>query len=70
MFDSLEVWVLRTGWWGRSASEGQGRRREAGSEGSPEQSRDLMDKNRIRGSHGRTSWQESAKSIPIKGRGC
>lgn len=35
-----------------------------------EQSRSLMDKNRIRGSQDRTSEQEIAKSISIKGLGC
>ena len=29
-----------------------------------------MDKNRIRGSHARTSRQEATKSASIKGRGC
>jgi len=41
MFGSLEVEVLCPAWWRRRASEAQGRRREAGSEGSVEQSRDL-----------------------------
>ena len=48
----------------------QGRRREAGSEGSVEQSRDLTDRNRIRGRFGRTSGLMIAKSISIKGQGC
>jgi len=47
MIDSLEVEVLYPAWWRRRVSEAQGRRREAGSEGSVEQSRGLMDKNRI-----------------------
>ncbi len=34
-----------------------------------EQSRDLMDKNRIRGLPGRTSGPMTAKSIAIKARG-
>jgi len=45
--DSLEVEVLYPAWWRRRISEAQGRRREAGSEGSVEQSRGPMDKNRI-----------------------
>ena len=49
-------------------SEAQGRRREAGSEGSVEQSRDPMNKNRIRGLPGRTSERVIAKSRAIKGR--
>ena len=43
-------------------SEAQGRRREAGSEGSVEQNRDLTNRNRISGSPGRTSGQLTAKS--------
>ena len=69
MIDSLEVQVLYPARWRRRISEAQGRRREAGSEGSVEQSRDPMDKNRIRGLPGRTSEQMVAKSIAIKGRG-
>jgi hypothetical protein len=66
-------------WWGESphaslteakASEAQGRRREAGSERSVEQTREPMDKNRIRGSQRRTSMQPNAKSTSIKGAGC
>jgi hypothetical protein len=34
MIDSLEVKVLYPAWWWRRISEAQGRRREAGSEGS------------------------------------
>ena len=69
MTNSLEVEVLYPARWRRRISEAQGRRREAGSEGSVEQSRDPMDKNRIRGLPGRTSGQMTAKSIAIKGRG-
>ena len=69
MIDSLEVQVLYPARWRRRISEAQGRRREAGSEGSVEQSRDPMDKNRIRGLPGRTSEPLIAKSIAIKGRG-
>src|SRR3984893_7703449 len=54
----------------RRISEAQGRRREAGSEGSVEQRREPMDKNRIRGIRRRTSWPMTAKSISIKGAGC
>ena len=69
MTDSLEVQVLYSARWRRRISEAQGRRREAGSEGNVEQSRDPMDKNRIRGLPGRTSGQVTAKSIAIEGRG-
>jgi len=48
MIDSLEVKVLYPAWWWRRISKAQGRRREAGSEGSVEQSRGPMDKNRIK----------------------
>jgi len=51
-------------------SETQGRRREAGFEGSVERMCEPTDWNRIGGSHGRTSWHESAKSASIKGRAC
>jgi hypothetical protein len=47
-------------------SKAQGRRREAGSEGSAKQKRASMDKNRIRGLHLRVSWQRAAKPISIK----
>ena len=50
-------------------SEAQGRRREAGSEASVEQSRDPMDKNRIGGLPVRSSEQWNAESMAIKGRG-
>src|SRR3954452_125831 len=69
MFDSLEVEVLYPARWWRRVSEAQGRRREAGSEGSAEQNRGLMDKNRIGGLPGRTSEPQIAKSTTIKGRG-
>ena len=45
----------------------QGPRRAAESEGSVEQSRDPMDRNRKRGLPGRTGKHEVAKSVPIKG---
>ena len=48
----------------------KGRRREAGSEGSVEQNRDLTNRNRVLGSSGRTRVQLATKSISIKGRGC
>ena len=67
--NSLEVQVLYPARWRRRTSEAQERRREAGPEGSVEQSRDPMDKNRIRGLPGRTSGHIIAKSIAIKGRG-
>src|SRR3954451_22472717 len=69
MFDSLEVKVLCPSGWRRRASEAQGRRREAGSEGSVEQNRGPMDKNRIGGLPARTSEPQIAKSTTIKGRG-
>ena len=40
------------------------------SEGSVEQTRDLTNRNRIRGMLGRTSGPLIAKSISIKGQGC
>jgi hypothetical protein len=70
MFGSLEVKVLYPSRRRRRVSEGQGRRREAGSEGSVEQSRDSTDRNRIRGSYGRTSEHKVTKSISVKGHGC
>ena len=51
---------------GRSDSEAQGRHREVGSEGSVEQKREPMDKNRIRGLGRRTSVLPIAKSTTIK----
>jgi hypothetical protein len=46
-----------------------GAHREVGPEGSVEQNRGLMDKNRIRGLPGRTSELLIAKSTTIKDRG-
>jgi hypothetical protein len=43
--------------------------REAGSEGSVEQRREPMDKNRIGGLRRRTNWPRTAKSTPIQGAG-
>ena len=51
-------------------SEAQGRRREAGSEGSVEQKREPMNKNRIRGIQRRAKGQMTAKPISIKDAGC
>src|SRR5215813_13451389 len=51
-------------------SEAQGQNREGLSEGSVEQSRDLTNRNRISGSVSRTSGQDVAKSISIKGWNC
>ena len=45
----------------------KGCRREAGSEGSVEQRREPMNKNRIRGLQYRTNWPVTAKSMSIKG---
>jgi len=61
MIDNSEVQVLFPAWWRRRDSEAQGRRREAGSERSVEQTREPMKKNRIRGvSAGRAGkWPRS-----------
>lgn len=48
----------------------QGRHREVTSEGSVEQSRDLTNRNRIRGIPGGTSGRLIAKSISINSQGC
>ena len=69
MTDSSEVQVLHPPRWRQRIGEAQGRRHEAGSEGSVEQSRDPTDRNRIRSLPGRTSGQMIAKSTAIKGRG-
>src|SRR5437899_11905005 len=50
----------------RRISEAQGRRREAGSEGSVEQSRDPMDKNRIPRLVRPDERAGNAKSVPSK----
>jgi hypothetical protein len=50
-------------------SEAQGRRREAGFEGSVEQRYGPMYKNWIRGLRRRTSWQLTTKSVSIKDAG-
>ena len=50
-------------------SEAQGRRREAGSEGSVEQKREPMNEKRMRGLRRGTSWQMTTKSISIKSAG-
>ena len=50
-------------------SEAQGRRREAGSEGSVEQKREPMNEKRIRGLRRGTSWHMTTKSISIKSAG-
>jgi len=50
-------------------SEAQGRRREAGSEGSVEQKRESMNEKRIWGLRCWTSWQMTTKSISIKSTG-
>jgi hypothetical protein len=52
------------------SSEAQGRSREARSERSVEQIRELTDRNRIQGNRIRTSKHMIAKSIVIKGCGC
>ena len=69
MINSLEVQVLYPARWRRRISEAQGRRREAGSEGSVEQTCDLMNKNRIRGLPDRTSEPVIAKSASSMRRG-
>ena len=55
---------------GEGLAKRKGNRREAGSEGSAEQSCDLTNRNRIRGIPGRTSGHMTAKSLSIKARGC
>jgi hypothetical protein len=69
MFDSLRGESPRSSLMEVKESEPQGRRREAGSEGSGERTREPTNRNRIRGCPVRTSWHESAKSRSIKGRG-
>lgn len=66
MFDSLRGGSPRSSLMEVKESEAQGRRREAVPEGSVERKREPMNKNRIRGRFGRTSWHESAKSTSIK----
>jgi len=51
-------------------SEAQGHFGDGGSEGSAEQRREPMDKNRIRGNRWRASWPMTAKRTSIKGIGC
>ena len=51
-------------------AKAQGCRREAASERSVEQNRDLTNRNRIRGIPGRTSGRLIAKSTSINGQGC
>lgn len=70
MFDSLRGGSPRSSLMEAKESEAQGRRREAGSEGSVERIREPMNKNRIRGSRGRTSQPLMAKSRSIKDRDC
>jgi len=50
-------------------NDAQGRLRQAGFEGSVEETLDLMNRNRIRGSRGRTSGLMIAKSISRKAEG-
>ena len=69
MFDSLRGASPRSSLMEVKESEAQGRRREAGSEGSVEQKREPMDKNRIRGRCGRTSQHVMTKSRSIKDPG-
>jgi hypothetical protein len=69
MFDCLEVKVLFTAWWRRSDSEAQGRRREARSESSAEQTREPMNKNWIGGLRCRASEHMIAKPTSIQSTG-
>jgi Group II intron, maturase-specific domain len=69
MFNSLEVKVLYPSWSKRRVSEAQGRRREARSERSVEQTREPMNKNWIRGLRCRESEQVIAKPTSIKSTG-
>jgi len=68
MFDSLKVKILLTTWWRWSHSEAQGRRREAASERSVEQTYEPMYKYRIWGIRCRTSWPMTTKAISTKSR--
>jgi hypothetical protein len=65
----MEVRVLCTGSRSRSASEAQGRRREAGSEGSVERWRGPTNRNRVRGASGGTSGPLTTKSSIRQGQG-
>ena len=51
-------------------AQGKGVAARRGLKEARSESRDPMDKNRISGSHARTSRPRTAKSISIKGRGC
>jgi len=68
MFDSLRGESPCSSLMEVKESEAQGRRREAGSEGSVERKREPMNKNRIRGCCGRTSQPVMTKSRSIKDR--
>jgi hypothetical protein len=67
--DSSGVRVPFISQWRRCDSAAQGRRREAESEGSAEQGREPMNKNRMWGLQRRTSRPLTAKSISVKGAG-
>ena len=54
---------------GEGLAKRKGGHREAASEGSVEQRREPMHKNRIEGERDRTSERKVAKSIPVKGHG-
>jgi len=62
--------LLNSTWWRWRVSEAQGRSGDGRSEGSAEQKREPMNKNRIWGIRCRMSRQLTAKSISIKGTGC
>jgi hypothetical protein len=70
MFNSLGVQVPYPARWRRRISEAQGRRREAGSERSVEQTYEPMNKNQIRGIACGTSGPRTTKSISIKHTSC
>ncbi|WP_339748299.1 hypothetical protein [uncultured Rubinisphaera sp.] len=69
MSDSLRDGSPRSSLMEVKESEVQGRRREAGSEGSVERKREPMNKNRIGGCFGRTSQHVMTKSTSIKDQG-
>ena len=69
MPDSLEVRVLYPPDGGEGLAKRKGGHREVASEGSVEQMREPMNKNRIGGDRDRTSERKVAKSISVKGHG-
>jgi len=70
MFDDWRGGSPRPNLMEVKGSEAQGRSGDGRSEGSAEQRREPMNKNRIRGIRCRARWQMTAKPISIKGTGC